>query len=97
MDSSDPVIRETKISKHTQAFQKRALTKDILTLLKSPEIPAEDDSSDESDLNWFTVVGSRDLFQLIVFVSIDAIDISLSQFIKINVLRRTKLKYPKKK
>jgi hypothetical protein len=51
MDSSDPVIRETKISKRTQAFQKRALTKDILTLLKSPEIPAEDDSSDESDLN----------------------------------------------
>jgi hypothetical protein len=51
MDSSDPVIRDTKISKHTQAHQKRALTKDILALLKSPDIPVEDDSSDESDFN----------------------------------------------
>jgi hypothetical protein len=49
MDSSDPVIRDTKISKRTQSSQKRALTKDILTLLKTPDIPAEIDSSDESD------------------------------------------------
>jgi len=65
MDSSDPVIRDTKTSKHIQASQKRALTKDILALLKSPDIPAEDDSSDESDSNWYTVLGSKCIFEVI--------------------------------